>query len=89
MKIFRRRRNILEGFVWPKDDRMEEETTEVEIEVLTIDMFGFIIKKKMGTNNALEAIKKYFLDHGLNPHLLVVTHDHMNLFFSLPIVGTH
>ncbi|GLJ16302.1 hypothetical protein SUGI_0274890 [Cryptomeria japonica] len=84
--------NIPEGFVWPEDDRMEEGIAEVEVEVPTVDLFGFRRGDEMGTEKALEDITKACLEHGffqvinhnVSPQLLAAAHEHMDLFFALP-----
>lgn len=97
--ILQREEKIPDVFVWPPEDRPStyfdgSKGMEMEVPLPIIDLGGFWKDDEKATKEASEAIGKACLEHGffqvinhqVSPDLITAAHQHINLFFGLPLV---
>ncbi|KAD6796161.1 hypothetical protein R6Q59_007095 [Mikania micrantha] len=78
-------------FIWPKDHLSQ--TSSEELNEHVIDLQGFLMNDKEATLNAANLVKESCLshgffqvvNHGVDPGLLELAHEHGRAFFKRPI----
>eukprot|EP01018_Ginkgo_biloba_P018909 Gb_19227 [translate_table: standard] len=88
--VLQREKSIPDAFVWPEEDRP---TDLDEIEVPTVDLAGFLQGNEEAAMEASKTIAQACIEHGffqvinhdVTPELLSAAHQHMKLFFGLPL----
>lgn len=98
--ILQREEKIPEAFVWPQEDRPSTDfqskgmEMQQEVPLSIIDLSGFWKDDEKAIKEASDAIGKacqeygFFqvINHQVSSHLLTAAHQHINLFFRLPLV---
>ncbi|XP_059630303.1 gibberellin 20 oxidase 2-like [Cornus florida] len=90
LSILLKQTNIPKAFMWPKGDLVH---AQEELNAPLVDLEGFFKGDEAGTQRAAELIRAACLshgffqvtNHGVDPELLSLAHEHINAFFKLPI----
>ncbi|PON71390.1 Gibberellin-20 oxidase [Trema orientale] len=90
--FLQKQKHIPKDFIWPKGDLPLITSAKEELREPLVDLEGFFKGDEMATRAAAELVRQacsshgFFqvINHGVDPHLIDLAHQHMESFFKLP-----